>query len=63
MAENVFEVVSHPCRDTTITLPHPTVCTMLKLSSVETRVKRTKNKLEDLPYNVSNADLLFLQRS
>jgi len=32
---NVFEVVSHPCTDDRITLPHPTNHTKHKLSSVE----------------------------
>jgi len=48
MQVNIFEVVSRPCTDDTITLPHPTVRTKHKLSSVEKRVERTKNNIEDL---------------
>jgi len=49
MQLNVFEVFSRPCADDRITLQHPTVRTKHKLSSVEKRLDRTKNKLEDLP--------------
>jgi len=61
MQVNVFEVVSHPCTDDRITLPHLTVCTKHTLASVEKHVERTKNKLEDHPYNLLIVDLLFLQ--
>jgi len=60
---NVFEVVSRHGTDDRITLPHPTVRTKHKLSSVEKRVERTKNTPKDLPYNLSIVDLLFLHRS
>ena len=63
MQVNVFEVVSHPGTDDGITLLHPTVRTKHKLSSVETRVERTKNTLKALPYNLSMVDLLFLYGS
>jgi len=60
---NVFEVVSLPCTDDRITLPHPVVSKKHKLSGVEKRVKRTKNKPEDFPQNLSIVDLLFLHGS
>jgi hypothetical protein len=63
MQVNIFEVVSRPCTDDRITLPHPAICTKQKLYSVEKRVDRTKNKLEDLPYNLSIVDSLFLHGS
>jgi hypothetical protein len=63
MQVNVFEVVNRPCTDDRITLPHLTVRTNHKLSSVEKRVNRTKHKLEDLPSNLSIVDLLFLHGS
>jgi len=63
MQVNVFKVVSHPCTHDRITLPHPTFCTKHKLSSVEKRVERMKNTLEDLPYNLSIVDLLFFHVS
>jgi hypothetical protein len=49
MQVNVFEIVSHPCTDDRITLPHPAGRTEQKFSSVEKPVERTKNMLEDLP--------------
>jgi len=39
--------------------PHPTH----KLSGVEKRVERTKNKLKVLAYNLSIVDMLFLHGS
>jgi len=60
MRVNVSKVVSHPCTDDRITLPHPTVPTKDKLSRVEKCIKRTKNKLEDHTSNLSIVDLLFL---
>jgi len=48
MQVNVVEVVSLPCTDDRITLPHSTIRTKHKLSSVEKRIERTKNQLEDL---------------
>ena len=59
MQVNVFEIVSRPCTDDRITLPHPTFRTKHNLSSVEIRVERTKNKLEDLPHNLPIVDVLF----
>jgi len=63
MEVNAFEVVSRPCTDDRITLPHPTVRTKHKLSSVEKRVERMNNKLEDLSSNLSIVDVLFLHGS
>ena len=63
MHVNVFGVFSRPCTDDRITLPHPTVRTKHKPSSVEKRVERTKDKPEDLPYNLSIVDLVFLHGS
>jgi hypothetical protein len=56
-------VVSRPCTDDRITLPHLTICTTHKRSSVEKRIEGTKNKLEDLPLIFSILDLLFLHGS
>jgi len=60
---NVFEVVSRPYTDDRITLPHLTIHTKHKLSSVEKRVERTNNKLNELPSNLLIVDLLFLHGS
>jgi len=49
MQVNVFEVVSGPCTDDRITLPHPTVRSKHKLPKIEKLVERTKNKLADHP--------------
>jgi hypothetical protein len=63
MPVNVFEVVSHPGTDVRIPLLHTTVRTKHKLSRVEKHIERTKNKLQNLPYNLSIVDLLFLHSS
>jgi hypothetical protein len=63
MQVNVFEVVSRPCTDDRITMPHLTVSPKHKLSSVEQLVKRTKNMLEYILHNISIVDLLFLHGS
>jgi len=63
MTVNVSEVVSRQCTDDRITLPHLTVRTKHKLSTVEKRLERTKNKLEDIPSNHSIVDLLVLHAS
>jgi len=49
MHVNDSEVVSHPCRDDRISLPHPNVRTKHKLSIVEQHVERMKNQFEDIP--------------
>jgi hypothetical protein len=60
MQENDFEVVSCPCTDNRITLPHLTIRTKHKLSTVEKRGERIKNNLEDLPYNMSIMAVLII---
>jgi hypothetical protein len=60
---NLFEVVSRPCTEDRILLPHPTVHTKHKLSIVKTHVKRTINKLENHAHNLFIVDLLFLHSS
>jgi len=49
MQVNVTEVVSHPCTDDRITLPHLTVPTKHKYCGVEKCIYRSKNNLENLP--------------
>jgi len=60
MQVNVFEIVSRPCTDDRITLRHPAVCTQHKPSSGETHLEWNKNKLDDLPENLSIVALVFL---
>ena len=46
---NVFNLVSRPCTDDRMMLPHLTISTMNTFTSVEEPAERTKNILEDLP--------------
>jgi hypothetical protein len=63
MQVNVFEVVSRPFTADRISLLHSTVRTKHQLSSVEMRIQRTKSMIEDLLYNLSIVDLMFLHSS
>jgi hypothetical protein len=58
-----FKIVSRPCTDDRITLPHPIARTKHKLSCVEKRVERTKSRLEDLPEHLLMVDLLLFHGS
>jgi len=44
--QNVFEIITHPCKDERITLPHPTIRTKHKLLSFENHIKRKIYQLE-----------------
>jgi len=57
---NGFEVVIRPCKDGRISLPHPTIHSKQKVSSVQNRVEITNEKVEDILWNLSIVDFLFL---
>jgi hypothetical protein len=60
---NAFEVGSHSCSDDRITLPHPTVCTKSKCSSVVNCSWGMKNMLKDHTIDLTIVDLRFCYSS